>query len=126
MKENNSAIYRVQRFLFSPKAKEFALNSYDVAILFVVASHLDMPEGKCFGKQVTLAERCFMSKKHFQRRSLWLYQVGLILRYMKGKLYHYELGDQIKCGFQEIEGDQWSHMHTGNGVKKPHRRPMVA
>lgn len=124
--KNHSAVYKLQRFLLSSKVHEFNLDPYDGMILFVVASYLDMPQGKCFGKQETLAPASLMSRKEFQRRTLKLHQLGLIMRYRKGKLYHYELGSEITGIEEEVESVYWTHTSSENGVQKTHKRPIDA
>lgn len=115
-KDKSNAVYLVQRFLFSDRAKQYNLTPYDVSILFVIASYLDMPAGKCFGKQITLAESTFMSVREFKRRSEKLSTDGFLLRYMKKKLYHYELG-RIITGVDENEGAYWALMSPEKGLQ---------
>lgn len=85
----------VQKFMVSEKAHELKLDPYDLIILFNIARYLDMPFKKCFGKQTTLSFDCHMSRNEFQRRSVKLQKLNLIQRYLKGKLYHYELGEEL-------------------------------
>lgn len=117
MKNGNhydTATYLVQNFIGSHKAYELGLDPYDLIILFTIARYLDMPLKKCFGKQITLAKDCHMSIRQFKYRSEELHKDGFILRYKKGKLYHYELGSLLTGISDEFEGAQYALVSSMN------------
>jgi DNA-binding MarR family transcriptional regulator len=89
---NDTATYQVQSFISKQKHLDFNLSAYEIVILYTIARYLDMPKKKCCAKQVTLAKDCGMSTRQFKRSSQKLSDNGLIIRTMRGKLYHYYLG----------------------------------
>lgn len=90
-----SATYLVQEFLASEFSHEYELFTSDVAILFIIARYLDMPKKACFAKQKQIIKECRISERTFRTRCEYLQSVGLLTRYLKWKLYHYELGGII-------------------------------
>lgn len=91
----HKAHYQLCSFIGSKKAYDFDLIAEDLAILFMISRYLDMPDGFCRIKQITLAKECFMSESTLRRRCNYLVSQKILFRYMKGKLYCYELGEAI-------------------------------
>jgi hypothetical protein len=112
-KKENTSTYLVQSFLASEKSYELNINVYDMAILYTIARYLDMPKNQCFGKQSKLAQECRMSLREFKRRTNYLSENKVILRYLKGKLYQYAFGEKISGIIQEheeISEAYWAYM----------------
>ena len=91
----HKASYQVNRFISSENYYEFELTPFELVILFIIARYLDMPKGKCFAKQTVMAKECGMSIRQFKSSSKKLCELGLLTRGMRGKLYHYYLGDKL-------------------------------
>lgn len=85
----------VQTFIASELSHEIELVPLDITILFVIARYLDMPKKECFAKQTVLAHECRTDRTHFGRRSSYLVSQHLLFRFLRGKLYRYELGEII-------------------------------
>jgi len=109
-KAKDTATYLVQKFLSSELSYTLEINAFDIAILYTLARYLDMPQNKCCPKQTTFARNCHMSVREFKRRSERLFKLKIIMRYLKKKLYHYELGEMITGITEEIEGAYWAPM----------------
>ncbi len=93
--KQHKANYLVSTFLASEKAYEIDLHPFDVNILYTMARYLDMPLNMCCLKQPNFAKECRIGLTPFKERTLFLFENKIIFRFMRGKLYRYELGEVI-------------------------------
>jgi hypothetical protein len=92
-----SARNQVKHFLLSDQSLDYKLDSYDVAILYVIASYLDMPKGQCFADKLTLVQEIKCTERHFRNRVNKLINHEILFRYNPAddKRDHYLLGPVI-------------------------------
>lgn len=91
----HKAHYQLTKFIGSDDYYDYDLTPYDLAILFIISRYLDMPKGLCCLKQIKLARECRMSERELRRSCDRLVDQKILFRYIKGKLYYYELGESI-------------------------------
>ena len=89
------AQWQLNNFINSPRSYEFDLNGNDLAILYIIARYLDMPDNICCLKQINLAKETRTSDPTIRRRCKYLVKTKILFRYLKGKLYYYELGEEV-------------------------------
>lgn len=91
----HTAHYQLCCFIGENKHHHFDLTPFDITILFMICRYLDMPGGKCFAKQTTLAIECKMSVRQFKKSTKKLHDLKIIERIIRGKLYHYYIGENL-------------------------------
>jgi hypothetical protein len=89
------AMYQLCNFINSEKRYQLKITSYEISILFVLCRYLDMPKKTCCLKQIPFSIEAGMSERQFRYSCEKLVILKLMFRYMKGKLYYYELGETI-------------------------------
>lgn len=91
----HKAHFQLTYFVSSDDYYTHDLTPDDLAILFIISRYLDMPKNVCCLKQVNLAKECRMSERQLRKRTAFLVSQKLLIRYTRGKLYYYEMGEAI-------------------------------
>ena len=93
--KKHKANFLLSQFISSQQYFNYNLTPYEMMILLIICKYLDMPNGRCFGKQETLAKECLMSVRQFRISCQKLINHQIIERTLKGKLYNYYLGSNV-------------------------------